>query len=496
MRLVSTRDAANGISPLQAVIKGIASDGGLFVPQMFPKIPLNQIKVMAEKTYAEAAADVLGMFFDLDDDFLRDMTRTAYAGFDTPDVAPVVKLNPVEYVLELFHGPTLAFKDFALQILPRLISEALKGKEEKLLVLTATSGDTGKAALEGFKDVPGTDISVFYPEEGVSYMQKLQMSTQTGKNVHVSAVRGNFDDAQTGIKRLFADKEFNKKVNDAGYFLSSANSINFGRLAPQIVYYLYAYSCLAAWGVISLGDRINITVPTGNFGNILAAYYAKQMGLPIKRLICASNKNNVLTDFFDSGRYMANREFFKTASPSMDIVISSNMERLLFEAHNRDSTEVVDLMANLSNMGSYEIDSSVYSKLQEEFYGDFCDDSATYKIIKSVYERFGYVMDTHTAVAQGVYEKYAQRSGDDTVNLIVATASPYKFAQEVLYSITGKTDDAPFGAAEELARITGISVPNQINILKNARVLHKSIVSKEDMASEVLRFIASKKLTE
>ena len=488
MRLVSTQSAATSVSPLEAVLKGIAEDGGLFVPEFFPSIDENQMKNLIGKTYPEVAAYVLACYFDIREEVLLDITMDAYASFDDKKVVPMVKLGANEYVMELFHGPTLAFKDMALQVLPRLMTEAIRSQQsdKNVFILTATSGDTGKAALEGFAGVDNTRIAVFYPEGGVSDMQRLQMTTTKGDNTDVIAVRGNFDDAQTGVKKLFADKDFNKRMADKGYVLSSANSINFGRLAPQIAYYFFGYLQLVASGVIKMGGKINVTVPTGNFGNILAAYYAKRMGLPINKLICASNKNNVLTDFFDSGRYVVtNRTFFRTMSPSMDILISSNLERLLFELMGRDSMKVAETMKRLKFSGEYVIDMSMVNEMKEEFYADFGDDQRTSRTIRTVFDRYKYLMDPHTAVAQCVYENYVNVSKDETPTLLVSTASPYKFVQDVLEALTGRREEDPFAAARKVSEISKTSMPAQIAELENAEIVHKSVVDKENMGKAV-----------
>ncbi len=492
MKLISTRNAENKIAALDAVLKGIASDGGLFVPEVFPAMDKRLILGLGENSYAEAAAKVLGLFFDeIEDEDLRKMAEAAYAHFDDVRVAPVKKLTNKEYILELFHGPTLAFKDMALQILPRLMSEALKnsGSKENILILTATSGDTGKAALEGFRDVSRTKIAVFYPEEGVSDMQKLQMVTQPGKNTYVCAVRGNFDDAQTGVKKMFADIGFNERVKARGYQLSSANSINFGRLAPQIAYYIYAYAKLVSGGHIQVGETINITVPTGNFGNILAAYYAKKMGLPVSKLICASNSNNVLTDFFESGKYVTNRMFFKTMSPSMDILISSNLERLLFEVCERNAAYVRELMQTLGADGEYTLDFSSKGRMVKDFYADYADELRTARTIKDTFRKHGYLLDPHTAVAKAVYENYLQHTGDSKVNLIVSTASPFKFVQDVLRSLTGEAVEEPFEAARRLAEASGSEVPGQISALQGSDVRFMDVAEKEELADVILNIL-------
>ena len=406
MELISTRNTNERLGALGAVLRGIAPDGGLFVPASFPA--LGEIDSLTGFSYPALAAHVLGLYFD-NVDVLGTLTEAAYKSFDDAQVVPVKKIAEGEFVLELWHGPTLAFKDMALSILPRLMSVAMKDAADKdVLILVATSGDTGKAALEGFCDVPGTRIVVFYPNEGVSDMQRLQMVTQEGDNTHVVAVRGNFDDAQNGVKAIFADTAFADIISRKGYTLSSANSINFGRLAPQIAYYIWAYTQLLGRGEISGGEAINFVVPTGNFGNILAAYYAKQMGLPIGKLICASNKNNVLTDFFKKGEYTLKRDFYKTMSPSMDILISSNLERLLFELVGRDAGAVGDMMKRLNDDGAYAIGGAAKEALSADFYADWCSEEETMASIKDTFDKHGYLLDTHTAVAVGVYEKYKQ----------------------------------------------------------------------------------------
>ena len=491
MLLISTRNSANIIDPLSAVLKGIADDGGLFVPSSYPRLTMAQLKAMGEKDYPQIAAEVLGMYFDLDFEKLKKMTQEAYTSFDTKQVVPIKKLGEKEYILELFHGPTLAFKDMALQMLPRLMSEAIETNKmgKDVLVLTATSGDTGKAALEGFKNVPHTKIMVFFPNEGVSDMQRLQMVTQEGDNTYVAAVHGNFDDAQTGVKDIFADRDCNADLAKRGYVLSSANSINFGRLAPQIVYYIYGYAKLLRAGAIAEGAPINICVPTGNFGNILSAYYAKCMGLPVHKLICASNKNNVLTDFFDSGIYYAKRAFFRTISPSMDILISSNLERLIFDVLGRDSIQTATLMEELKENGTYNTPNGVKMHMSEEFFADFCDDNRTMDTIRAIYRSSGYVMDPHTAVAQTVYENYLKHTDDYTPTILASTASPYKFAADVVKAITGEQMEDPFAAAERLSSLSHTPVPKQIAALREKEVRHKKVVEKQDMTKEVLSCI-------
>ncbi len=487
MKLVSTRDVNNEVEALSGVVKGISEEGGLYVPKYFPEMAIEEIKALSEVSYSELANNILGKFFDIEE--LQTMCEEAYASFDCEEVVPLTKAGDAEYIMELYHGPTLAFKDMALQMLPRLLSCGLKKQGGKALILTATSGDTGKAALEGFKDVDNTRIVVFYPEQGVSDMQKLQMVTQEGSNTHICAVRGNFDDAQTGVKQIFASEEFRKLAAEKGYSLSSANSINFGRLAPQIAYYFYAYAQLVKKGEIKAGDTLNFTVPTGNFGNILAGYYAKRMGLPVGKLICASNKNNILTDFFKTGKYDLNREFYQTTSPSMDILISSNLERLLFELVGRDSDKVNQLMNELKTKGVYEISDDIKNILASEFFAGYCTDEEASQTIKHTFEKEGVVLDTHTAVAQRVYENYVKETGDNAVNVVVSTANPYKFAQDVSSAVTGTYIADAFEAASELNKVTKMPIPNAISGLKTAKILHDSIADKDDLANAVARFI-------
>ena len=484
----STRGAKEPVTASKAILQGLAEDGGLFVPDSIPKLTCS-MEQLAGMTYQETAYEVMKLFLtDYTEEELKYCINSAYdKKFDTDVIAPLAKVEDA-YYLELFHGATIAFKDMALSILPYLMTTAAKKNQVKndIVILTATSGDTGKAALEGFADVPGTKIIVFYPKNGVSPIQEKQMVTQKGNNTYVVGITGNFDDAQTGVKKLFADKDFNKRMADKGYVLSSANSINFGRLAPQIAYYFFGYLQLVASGVIKMGGKINVTVPTGNFGNILAAYYAKRMGLPINKLICASNKNNVLTDFFDSGRYVVtNRTFFRTMSPSMDILISSNLERLLFELMGRDSMKVAETMKRLKFSGEYVIDMSMVNEMKEEFYADFCDDQRTSRTIRTVFDRYKYLMDPHTAVAQCVYENYVNVSKDETPTLLVSTASPYKFVQDVLEALTGRREEDPFAAARKVSEISKTSMPAQIAELENAEIVHKSVVDKENMGKAV-----------
>ena len=485
MILVSTRNNAQRLEASAATLAGISPEGGLYVPASFPDI--ETLGDFTSLSYPALCAKLLGLFYD-DIKDLDALTQAAYASFDDEKVAPLKKTADNEYVLELWHGPTLAFKDMALSVLPRLMTAAMDGGAD-VLILVATSGDTGKAALEGFCDVPHTRIIVFYPDEGVSDMQRLQMVTQEGDNTHVVAVRGNFDDAQNAVKAMFTDNTFAARVGEKGYSLSSANSINFGRLAPQIAYYFGAYAQLLKNGEIEKDERINFVVPTGNFGNILAAYYAKRMGLPINRLICASNKNNVLTDFFREGAYTLDRPFFKTMSPSMDILISSNLERLLFELVGRDEQAVNAMMSQLKEQGRYDIDGKARKALETEFYADWCDEAETMACIKKTFEEKNYLLDTHTAVAMGVYEKY-KKSGDTTKTVVVSTASPYKFPADVLSSLGVDTKGMDsFEMARHLSKLTSTPLPQQITALESKPVRHTAVKDKDALRDAVLEVL-------
>lgn len=491
MNVSSTRDESIQMPALKAVLEGIAPDGGLFVPVRFPAIDARTLLEDAAAGYPRVAARVLADFFDIDRSALVQLATDAYAGFDAPEVVPLKKFRDGLHVLELFHGPTLAFKDMALQILPRLMDLALGQYERKedALILTATSGDTGKAALEGFRDVARASVFVFYPDDGVAEMQRLQMVTQRGGNVGACAVRGNFDDAQTGLKRLFTDAAFNAEIERDGYFLSAANSINIGRLLPQIAYYCHAYARLIAEGGAAYGEKVNFVVPTGNFGNILSAHYAREMGLPVGKLICASNSNNVLTDFFRQGRYDVRREFHKTISPSMDILVSSNLERLLYEMCGRDCATVREWMAALGSNGHYEIPASAREWLSEGFYADCCSDAETEEAIRRAFGEYGYVLDPHTAVAMAVYGKYCRGTGDATPTVVTATANPYKFAPDVLRAL-GRGDEAnAFAAAERLKEATGTPIPGAILELRRLPELHTGVVDKDGMADAVRAFL-------
>ncbi len=495
MSYLSTRGGA-AVTASQAILTGLAPNGGLYAPAMFPQVDRAWISGLMGKTYPERAVAVLSLF--LEDYTLQEIADAAQAAyspdrFDDPAIAPVRKLTDETWLLELFHGPTLAFKDIALQILPHLIRQAARkaNEQREISILVATSGDTGKAALEGFRDVPGTSCTVFYPEEGVSDVQKLQMTTTGGNNTRVIAVEGNFDDAQTGVKALFASESFAEAMHRRGRVLSSANSINFGRLVPQVVYYFSAYADLMASGAIAAGESVNFVVPTGNFGDILAGWYARNMGLLVNRLICASNRNRVLTDFFGTGIYNTHRFFFKTTSPSMDILVSSNLERLLYEVADRDGELVSVWMRQLKESGSYSIGEQRMEAVWKSFGAGCADDVETARAIRSLFRRTGCVVDPHTGVAVSVLERYRQETNDHTPTVIVSTASPYKFCADVLGALKGaeavKGLDA-FACADELEKLSGVPVPRQVRELRDLPVLHTRRCTKdeESMAAAVL----------
>lgn len=490
MKYFSTRDKELKLSASEAILQGLSKDGGLFVPENFPKVTNKDIQMLTKKTYQEKASYILGLFLT---DYTKeelDRVTSVYTKerFETDNIAPVYKLNSRTYFLELWHGPTCAFKDMALQALPHLLTYAAKksGSGHEVVILTATSGDTGKAALEGFKDVEGTKIIVFYPEKGVSEIQKLQMVTQQGKNVGVCAVFGNFDDAQTGVKKIFTDLEYNKELNSKGYMLSSANSINFGRLAPQIVYYFSAYCDMLANEEISIGEQVNIVVPTGNFGNILAAYYAKLMGLPIARLICASNQNNVLTDFIQTGIYNKNRMFFTTASPSMDILISSNLERLLFNISGNDTSRTKLWMSELAENGKYQVPDITEKKIKELFWGGYCSDLDTALTIKDTFDAYNYVLDPHTAVGKNVYDQYLTETDDQTKTIIASTASPFKFAKFVSEAIgIDVKNKSEFEILQELSDVSSMRIPKPLQELNSLDIRFSCTKSKEELKSYV-----------
>lgn len=488
MNYLSTRDTSVSVSASQAITKGISSDGGLFVPESLPKVTPDEIAELSKAGYKERAKSILGRFLtDFTPEELAACVDGAYGdNFSDERIAPVVSLYDNVSILELFKGPTCAFKDMALQILPRFLTVA-SGKVAKgieTVILVATSGDTGKAALEGFKDVENTRILVFYPSDGVSPMQKLQMCTQEGKNVGVCAIKGNFDDAQNGVKKIFTDKDIAAKLRDKSMAFSSANSINWGRLAPQIVYYFSAYCDLLAGGKIKAGDKINIVVPTGNFGNILAAYYAGEMGLPVNKFICASNSNSVLTEFITTGTYDRNRRFYTTISPSMDILISSNLERLLYDLAGSESTK--EWMKQLAETGRYTVDGATFAKIKSLFAAGCCDDDATKATIAECFRNYGYLCDTHTAVAVTVYNEYRRSTGDETPAVIASTASPFKFSAAVLEAVEGKKSDLDeFDMVSELAKVTGKQCPAPLANLRDKQIRFTGCCEKADMEKAV-----------
>lgn len=490
----STRDAEKTVTASQAILKGLADDGGLFVPVSIPKLPVS-LGELKEMTYQEIAYTVMKEFLtDFTEEELKSCIAKAYdSKFDTEEIAPLAKVEDA-YYLELFHGATIAFKDMALSILPHLLTTSAKKNQVKneIVILTATSGDTGKAALAGFADVEGTKIIVFYPKNGVSRVQKLQMVTQKGDNTSVVAIHGNFDNAQSGVKAMFENKELEKELNEAGYQFSSANSINIGRLVPQVVYYVYAYAKLLQNEEIAEDEEINVVVPTGNFGNILAAYYAKNMGIPIAKLICASNENKVLYDFFQTGTYDRNREFVLTTSPSMDILISSNLERLIYKISGEDARKDTDLMTELKTKGSYAITGEMKANLAD-FAAGYATEEQVAKTIHDIYEDTGYVMDTHTAVAATVYKAYREDSKDDRKTVIASTASPYKFAGSVMSAIDPKykgQDD--FKLIEELQKVSGTELPNAIKEIMNAEIRHNTECDVDQMEQTVKNILSVK----
>lgn len=488
----STRNSNVRVSSAEAITQGISSEGGLFVPESIPELSLDEIKAVGEMKYADRAAFVFSKFLtDFTDAEIHYCTDNAYntKNFETESIAELAHLFDGTYMLELWHGPTCAFKDIALQILPYFLTTSAKkiDLDKKIVILVATSGDTGKAALEGFKDVEGTSILVFYPEDGVSPMQKRQMKTQEGQNVGVCAIKGNFDDCQNGVKSIFTDNDVKAILDEKGMMFSSANSINWGRLVPQIVYYISAYAELVKDGEIELGEKINIVVPTGNFGNILAAYYAKHMGIPVNKLICASNINNVLTDFINTGVYDRNRQFYATVSPSMDILISSNLERLLYLMTGRNDAVIRDWFGKLTDEGRYEVDDDVKAKLREEFCAGYCDDEQTKAAIHAVYEKYSYTCDTHTAVAVKVYNDYKASTGDTTKTVIASTASPYKFSAAVLEAVDSKKYDIDeYAMVEKLAELSKLPVPEAIAGLRTKPERFADVIEKTEQKAYVL----------
>ena len=484
----STRNDELRVSAAQAIAQGISTEGGLFVPETVPFIG-NMLEELAKLDYMGRAKKILGLYLsDYSEEEIAECVEAAYAKekFENTEPIQLAKLSDKEYVLELWHGPTCAFKDLALQLLPYLLTTSTKKVTDgkKTVILVATSGDTGKAALEGFKDVENTEIIVFYPSEGVSPMQKLQMDSQKGNNVHVCAIKGNFDDAQSGVKKIFTDNAIKETLAKNGMEFSSANSINWGRLVPQIIYYVSAYCDMLNKGD-DLSNGFNVVVPTGNFGNILAAYYAKEMGVPVNKLICASNANRVLTDFINTGVYDRNREFYTTMSPSMDILISSNLERMLYILSDGDDKYIANIQSQLATDGKFTVNSTVLSKLQNLFYGACCDDEGTLKTIKNTFDEYGYLCDTHTAVAVNAYEQYLASTGDNRPVVIASTASPYKFAKSVLSALTNDIPNSEFDTVDALSELTHTAVPAPLAELKNATVRFKDIYDKNDMYAAV-----------
>ncbi len=487
----STRNADETATASMAILKGLANEGGLFVPDEIPAFDVS-LESLAAMDYREVAYNVMKlMLTDFTEEELRHCINSAYDDkFDTKEIAPLVH-KAGAYYLELFHGSTIAFKDMALSILPYLLTTSAKKNNVKneIVILTATSGDTGKAALAGFADVPGTKIIVFYPKNGVSPIQEKQMVTQKGDNTFVVGINGNFDDAQTGVKKMFSDVELNEYLATKGYQFSSANSINIGRLVPQMVYYVYAYTRLVADGTIKAGEKINVVVPTGNFGNILAAYYAKQMGLPINKFICASNENKVLYDFFETGCYDRNREFILTTSPSMDILISSNLERLIYRIAGNNAAKNKELMTALTGDGKYTITDDMKKELAD-FYGNYASEEETAQTIKKVYESDGYIMDTHTAVAATVYDKYVAKTNDTHKTVIASTASPYKFTRSVMTAIDPEYDKkSDFELIDELNKLSGVKIPQAIEDIRTAPVRHNTVCDTDKMLDEVKKFL-------
>ncbi len=504
MYFISTRGGER-VTGAQAIVKGLANDGGLYVPETFPKITVEELQAMTEMSYPERAAFVLGKYLaeELGADYLKEVCEKAYSTFTGGDPVPLVKVDGETglYVLELFHGPTCAFKDMALTVLPYLLKKSCEvtGIDDEILILAATSGDTGKAALEGFRDVKGTKVAVFYPDEGVAKMQRLQMTVQGGNNVFVAAVEGNFDDCQRAVKRLFASEEFNAKLAEKKTRLSSANSINFGRLAPQIAYYFSAYLDLLTSRQIEMGDKIDFVVPTGNFGDILAGWYAKQMGLPVRKLVCASNRNKVLAEFFKKGTYDVKRNFFRTMSPSMDILVSSNLERLLFEISGRNAKLTAQRMQQLQDEKEYSITAQEKAILDEEFFGGFASEDDTVEAMYEIFDEYGYAMDTHTGVALAVYMQWKEArekidEKDKTPVIVLSTANPYKFPQDVLYALSGNDVKDSFKGIKRLHLLTAMKPPKSLMELRYRTPRFKTKVKNnlDDMAALILEFADGK----
>ncbi|MCQ2537496.1 MAG: threonine synthase [Lachnospiraceae bacterium] len=493
MNYLSTRNKQLSVTASQAILKGLSDDGGLFVPESVPVLTTS-LEELSKMSYKEVAYDVMSRFFtDFTEEELKNCIDRAYdSKFETANIAEMKKADDA-WFLELYHGKTIAFKDMALSILPHLLTTSAKknGVKEEIVILTATSGDTGKAALAGFADVPGTRIIVFYPKDGVSRVQELQMVTQKGDNTKVIAIKGNFDDAQTGVKQMFNNKELNAALKEKGFLFSSANSINIGRLIPQVVYYVFAYAQLLKKGEIKSGEKINIVVPTGNFGNILAAYYAKRMGLPVNKLICASNENKVLFDFFTTGTYDRNRDFILTTSPSMDILISSNLERLIFHSAGDDSDKCAALMEELKKTGKYTITEDMKANMQD-FLGGYASEKQVSEVIGKIFKDSSYVIDTHTAVGASVYEAYRAESGDNTVSVIASTASPYKFSRAVVGGLLGKefTKEDDFELIDMLHDLSGVELPEAVKEIKTAEVRHTTVCEVAEMQAEVEKTLA------
>ena len=487
----STRSSQEPVTASMAILKGLTDDGGLFVPDHIPALD-KSLKELAGMRYQEIAYEVMKLYLtDFTEEELKGCIEKAYdRKFDTEVIAPLAEVDNA-YFLELFHGATIAFKDMALSILPHLLTTSARKNHirDEIVILTATSGDTGKAAMAGFADVEGTRIVVFYPKDGVSPIQEKQMVTQKGANTFVVGIRGNFDDAQTGVKKIFSDRQLAAEMAEQGFRLSSANSINIGRLVPQIVYYVYAYARLLSEGKLVEGEKINVVVPTGNFGNILAAFYAKNMGLPIGKLICASNDNKVLYDFFQTGVYDRNREFVLTSSPSMDILISSNLERLIYRIAGDDPEQNARLMAALGGQGRYEITEQMRDGLKD-FCGGYASEEETAATIRRIYKNYGYVIDPHTAVAASVFGKYTEKTGDETATVIASTASPFKFTRSVMNAIDGKYDSmTDFELVDELSGLANVAVPAAIEEIRNAPVLHDNICEVDEMPDMVKKFL-------
>ena len=487
----STRGQGGEVKASQAILKGLADDGGLFVPTTIPKLEVS-VNELSKMTYQEVAYEVMKLYFtDFTEEELKNCINKAYdSKFDTEEIAPLAEVDGA-YYLELFHGATIAFKDMALSILPHLLTTSAKKNDVKneIVILTATSGDTGKAALAGFADVKGTRIVVFYPHGGVSPIQEKQMVTQKGDNTFVVAINGNFDQAQSGVKAIFGNKELAKEMDEKGFQFSSANSINIGRLIPQVAYYVYAYAKLFAEGKVAKDEKINVVVPTGNFGNILAAYYAKNMGVPIAKLICASNTNKVLYDFFATGTYDRNREFHVTTSPSMDILISSNLERLIYQIAGQDAAKDNQLMKSLSETGVYSITPAMRENLKD-FYGNYATEEETAKVIHDLYAKTGYVIDTHTAVAASVYKKYVTETHDTTPTVIASTASPFKFARSVMTAIKGDVSQySEFELVDQLTAVSNVAEPAAVTEIRTAPVRHTTVCDKTEMEATVKKFL-------